>query len=110
MKRKVRRRDGIASLPRCPEVSGIQWADHGVSQASTKRHSGHGRGGRMSERLSLGGGIEVVLGGRPEGWDVTPQRADGTASGPGEGASEALVALLLTGRDLPDRWQVLRLA
>jgi maltokinase len=64
----------------------------------------------MSERLSLGGGIEVLLDARAEGWEVTPRRADGTPSGPGEGASEALVAYLLGGRELPERWQVLRIA
>ena len=73
----------------------------------------------MPERLPLGGGIDVTLQERPNGgdvadrtqhWDVRVLHADGTPCGPGEGASQDLVALLSTRGDLTDRWQVLRLA
>lgn len=73
----------------------------------------------MPERLSLGRGIDVVLQERPGGgdtagqqdrWDVRLLHTDGTACGPGEGASQNLVALLAGRGDLSDRWQVLRLA
>ena len=64
----------------------------------------------MTERLPLSSGIDVVLEPRGDSWDVTPRSADGADVRPGPGGLAALVATLLAGAELPDRWQVLRLA
>jgi maltokinase len=63
----------------------------------------------VAERLVLGADQAVALERAGDAWTVTPQRTDGTPSRPGDGAAEALIALLRRDGALADRWQVLRL-
>lgn len=64
----------------------------------------------MGDRLALGDAHQLVLEDRPDGWAVSPQHSDGSPCGPGDGAAEALIAVLRHSEDPADRWQVLRLA
>jgi maltokinase len=63
----------------------------------------------MSDSLPLPRGFEITLERQDDRWDVTPRHLDGRPCRPGDGASEALVALLLDGGELSERWQALRL-
>jgi maltokinase len=63
----------------------------------------------VAERLALGRDHAVALEGVGDTWTVTPQRGDGTPCGPGDGAAEALIALLRQEGDLAERWEALRL-
>ena len=65
----------------------------------------------MSDRLALGVRHQVTL--EPPstaGWSSRPSTRTATPCPPGDGAAEALLALLRRRDDLADRWQVLRLA
>jgi maltokinase len=64
----------------------------------------------MSDSLPLASGFEVTLDRQDDRWDVTPRHSDGRPCRAGDGASEALVALLGDCTDLRGPWQVLRLA
>lgn len=63
----------------------------------------------MTEHLSLGRAFEVALVPDEDGWAIVPRTSAGTLCRPGDGAAEALLALLREEGDLADRWQVLRL-
>ncbi|MDP9220472.1 MAG: aminoglycoside phosphotransferase [Actinomycetota bacterium] len=60
--------------------------------------------------LALGSELEVSLVPDAVGWSISPRFTSGKACVAGDGAAEALLALLRQDGDLADSWQALRLA